>query len=167
VQRLSARVPARACARKGDSRKGTFATCRAHRDVASRRWGTSEYSHGALGVLTWGARSNHMGYFSVLTMGCSTYSPRGTVSTHTCSIRRCASGIHRFGRRRRLRWCRRTCSLRRGGKWNVRTRRRARACARGGLASHAVECCEYSQATLWILRASAHADCEYSFTIGQ
>jgi hypothetical protein len=32
----------------------------------------------------------------------------------------------------------------------VRTASRARACARAGLAAHAVESCEYSQATLWI-----------------
>ena len=48
--------PARAPAgmRTGDSTKGTFATCRARCSVAVRRRGTSEYSHGVLGVLTWG-----------------------------------------------------------------------------------------------------------------
>ncbi len=37
----------------------------------------------------------------------------------------------------------------------------------GGLAAHAGEYPEYSRATLWILRLSAHADCECSCTIGQ
>ena len=40
----------------------------------------------------------------------SAYSPRGTVRTHTCSMRQCACVIPRLDRRRRLRWCRRTCS---------------------------------------------------------
>jgi hypothetical protein len=34
----------------------------------------------------------------------------GMVSTHTCSIQRCARIIHRIDRQRRLRWCRCACS---------------------------------------------------------
>ena len=51
----------------------------------------------------------------------------GTVSTRTCSIRRCARVIHRLDRR--LRWYRRTCTLRRGcrERGDVRTASRARA----------------------------------------
>ncbi len=63
----------------------------------------------------------------VLTVGYSAYSP-GTVSTHTCGVRRCARVIHRLDLHRRRR-CRRTCSLRRGGRERagVRTGSRARA----------------------------------------
>ena len=48
---------------------------------------------------------------------------RGTVSTHTCSMLRCARAIHRLDRR--LRWCRRTCSLRRRGRDAGRCARKA------------------------------------------
>ena len=75
---------------------------------------------------------------------------RGTVSTHTCSVQRCARVVHRIDRRRRRWRCRRACSLASGRprRADVRTARRARACARGGLAAHAGEYHEYSHDTL-------------------
>jgi hypothetical protein len=54
---------------------------------------------------------------------------KGTVSTHTCSVQRCARIIHCLDRRRRLRWCRRTCNLRRGGRERGDVRTGRRACA--------------------------------------
>ncbi len=74
VQRLGKRVPARACARTGDSRKGTFTTCRARRCVAMRRRCAFEYFHGVLGLLTWGTFHSRWGTLHT-GQGYSTYWP--------------------------------------------------------------------------------------------
>ena len=57
--------------------------------------------------LRWGTRCTHSGVLYILAYCEYSCTPKGTVSTRTCGMRRFADVIFRLDRRRR--WCRRTC----------------------------------------------------------
>jgi hypothetical protein len=110
------------CTRTGASTKGVYMTnlpcaprCR-RAAVRSCRPPPRPSAEAAPAHLRWGTRCTHSGVLHRLTYWeYSHVLPKGTVSTRTCGMRRCARVVQPLDRRRR--WCRCTC----GGVLDVLT----------------------------------------------